>query len=227
MSLRTVLALFLTAGAAYGAKPVVLAHDDGTQDSRRSIGSDGQAVRFESPGEKFALTAVRIHGSRYGGKYDPFFEVAQVSICDASLKPLVMAHVALEKFPVGNPTWVEVVFTPFLPPKEFLVHVDFFATATKGVYLGIDTGAGGHSITGTIGRPGNALNEGDWMIRVVGTMQTAALTILDPASRKVLSYVTSGRTTSVRCSSKTSPNDWAPPPGRSRTTPAPRVWRVS
>ena len=103
MNLRIVCALLLVAAAARGAKPVVLAHDDGTQDSKRSIGGDGQAVRFERPAEEFVLTAVRIYGSRYGGRYDPFFEVAQVSICDTALKPLAKES---KSFPIS--LWLKV-----------------------------------------------------------------------------------------------------------------------
>lgn len=173
---------------AHAARPVVLSHDDGKQDDKRSLGGDGHAVRFERPSEKYAVTAIRLFGSRYGGQYDPFLEVAKVSICDPSLKPIASAVLALEEFTVGTPKWVEVQLQPVFPPESFFVHVDFFATRTKGVYLGIDTDSSGHSITGTLGKPGSAFTQGDWMIRVVGTTRLKRVLTLDPSSKKELSY---------------------------------------
>jgi len=175
--------------SAWAAQPIVLSHDDGAQDDKRSIADEGQAVRFERPSETFAVTAARIFGSRYGGRYDPAAEVAQVWICDESLAPIATTHVTLDRFAVGTPAWVEVPFPHPVPvPATFYVLVDFFATATRGIYLGIDAKAAGHSITGTPGRPGGALPNGGWMIRAAGTPKPEPPVVLDPASAKVLSY---------------------------------------
>jgi hypothetical protein len=183
------MAVILCALATHAAaKPVALKHDDGTQEDKRSLGGDGQAVKFERPAGTFAVTGVRVYGSRYGGGYDPAIEIAKVSICDGSLEPIVSAVVPLEKFRVGAFGWVDVPVEPVIPPETFYVHVDFYSTRTKGVYLGIDTNGGGHSISGTLGKPGSALTQGDWMLRAMGAVVKRPLLALDPASKQVLSH---------------------------------------
>jgi hypothetical protein len=170
------------------AKDSILSYGDGKQDSKRSLGGNGHAIRFERPSAKFTVTGVQIYGSRYGGKYDAFLEVARISLCDASLKAIASTDLPLEKFATGNLAWVDVPLGPLCPPAGFYVHVDFFATSTKGVYLGIDAESKGHSITGTLGKPGDPLAEGDWMIRVLGTDRPRPGITLDASSRKVLSF---------------------------------------
>ncbi|MBN1420415.1 MAG: hypothetical protein JXP34_16680 [Planctomycetes bacterium] len=184
-----VLSFAVFSFAARAADPIVLSHDDGVQDDRRSMAGVGQAVRFERPAETFAVTAARVFGSLYGRRFDPTLEVAQVWICDEGLSPVATTHVPLERFPIGTPTWVEVPFPAPVPvPATFYVLVDFYATATRGVYLGIDAQAAGNSITGTPGKPGGAFGSGGWMLRAAGTNDPDPPLALDAASAKVLAY---------------------------------------
>ncbi len=81
------------ASPALAAKGTELAWDDGKKDARRSTAGGGHVVRFERPTEEFALTAVKLHGSRYGAGYDPAWTVARVRVCDDQLKELAHAFV--------------------------------------------------------------------------------------------------------------------------------------
>ena len=47
-------------------EPRELKHDDGKSAGMKSIAGGGHGVNFESPGEGWKLTAIRLYGSRYG-----------------------------------------------------------------------------------------------------------------------------------------------------------------
>jgi hypothetical protein len=165
---------------------VVLKHDDGTPEDKRSTAGAGHAVLFERPGEAFAVTAVRIHGSRYGGDYDPFWAVARVTICDEGLRPLARSFLPYDAWSAGSPGWAEVAIGPVLVPARFCALVEFFPTATKGIYLSIDRSASGHSLSATESQPGKALEGGEWMIRVAGTDKELRIEQPDPGETAVL-----------------------------------------
>jgi len=54
---------------------------------------------------------------------------------------------------------------PTRAPKEFIVCLVFRPTASSGVFLDYDSSTKGSSTSGVPGKPGNAFNDGDWMIR--------------------------------------------------------------
>jgi len=183
------LAVFFLAAVAH-ARDRELKHDDGRGDDRRSSAGTGHVVAFERPEEGFAVTAVRIHGERYGGRYDPRFTVARVSICDSSLKVLAQAFAPYTLWDPGRADWAEVPVGPCRVPERFHVVVEFFPTATCGVYLSIDTRDRGEepacSYSGAPGRIGKPLEDGEWMIRVVGTDRPPPCETADPDSTTVL-----------------------------------------
>ena len=53
------------------SQPTILARDDGQAAGKWSFGDSGHVVRFEAPGPNSFLTAVQIHGSRYGTPSPP------------------------------------------------------------------------------------------------------------------------------------------------------------
>ena len=169
---------FLTLGLVLGGAPLdhqpgahggtVLAYGDGKADGQRSMAGSGHAILFEDPPEDFVLTCVELHGARYGGNYDPFLAAARVSLCDERMRSFAESCVAYEEWQHGRADWIEVHFTPTRVPARFYVVVEFFPTATKGVYLSIDDDTTGHSFSAVPGGAGLPLDEGDWMIRAMG-----------------------------------------------------------
>ena len=166
------LALAATVGMTVAASPAALgdelAHDDGKQDSKRSTAGGGHVVRFERPSDEFALTEVQLHGSSYGGKYDPFWTLARVRICDESMQELARAFVPYEAWKMGRADWIEVPIGPLRVPPAFFVAVEYFPTQTKGIYQSIDEDGEGHSWGLNGNDLGAMLDGGEWMIRAVG-----------------------------------------------------------
>lgn len=170
---RVTLALALGALAALApamaaAKGTELAYDDGRKDDMRSAAGGGHVVRFERPTEEFALTAVRLHGSRYGGGYDPEWTLARVRVCDGEMKELAHAFVPYAAWKVGADDWVEVLVGPLRVPPAFFVGVEYFPTQTRGIYQSIDDSSSGHSYGLSGADLDGALDGGEWMIRAVG-----------------------------------------------------------
>ena len=141
--------------------------DDGTSAGMRSIAGGGHAVRFESPGDGWKLTSVRLYGSRYGTPRPPD-EDFRVILCDANFKPIATFPFPYKTFARGNPKWVTLDVKPTAVPKTFYVCVDFNPEQTKGVYVHHDAAAGDTSFVGLPddGKPG-PFTKGDWMIRAV------------------------------------------------------------
>ena len=81
--------LALCSGAARGADELVLKHDDGTMEGKRSITGGGHAVRFERPDEgPWYLDQAALFGSRYGFDQAPD-EDFSVYVTDASMESFV------------------------------------------------------------------------------------------------------------------------------------------
>ena len=143
-----------------------LALDDGQMTGRKSIADGGHAVRFEAPdqGEGWMLTAVRIHGSRYGYPRPPR-EDFKVFLCDDQFKPIAEFAFPYSKFERGNSKWVTLEVKPTKVPKTFILGVGFNPTATKGVYLSHDRQGSGRSLVGLPGEESRPFTQGDWLIR--------------------------------------------------------------
>jgi len=167
---RAILALLLAAlaPAVAAAKGTELSYDDGRKEDLRSTAGGGHVVRFERPTEEFALTAVRLHGSRYGGGYDPEWTLARVRVCDGEMKELAHAFVPYDSWKVGADDWVEVPVGPLRVPPAFFVGVEYFPTQTCGIYQSIDDSSSGHSYGLSGAELGPSLDGGEWMIRAVG-----------------------------------------------------------
>ena len=150
---------------ALKGRPTELAHDDGTPAGKRSMAGGGHAVRFKVIGDGWCLTAVRVHGSRYGAPQPPK-EDFHVWLCDADFKAIADFPFPYARFARGQPGWVTLDVKPTSLPAEFIVCVGFDPTATKGVYVSCDKEGGGDSLTGLPGKEGRAFQEGDWLIRV-------------------------------------------------------------
>jgi hypothetical protein len=88
-----------------------LAVDDGKMKGKKSIAGGGHAVRFEAPGEGWTLTAVRVHGSRYGYPRPPR-EDFKVFLCDDQFKQIADFAFPYSRFERGDATWVTLKVKP-------------------------------------------------------------------------------------------------------------------
>ncbi len=167
-----------TEGGSTRAEPVVaqakgdeskddareLARDDGTMKGKKSIAGGGHAVRFEAPGKGWTLTAVKIHGSRYGYPRAPR-EDFKVFLCDEKFEPIAEFSFPYAKFERGESKWVTLEVKPTQLPKAFILGVNFDPTQTKGVYMSHDKEGSGHSLVGLPGERSRPFDQGDWLIR--------------------------------------------------------------
>ncbi len=151
--------------AKLSGKPIVLAGDDGTAESQRSIAGGGHARVFDAPAEGDAyLTGVRIFGARYGRPEAPT-TTFEITLCDEDLKAIAAWTRPYSAFERGDMAWVRFDVPPTRVPKTFQVCLSFDPTATNGVYVGIDTGTHGGSRAALPGETAQPMDEGDWMIR--------------------------------------------------------------
>ncbi len=142
-------------------KPVELKNDDGTPAGKKSF-PRGIASLFESPGEGYYLTAVRIHGSRYGQPRAPK-EDFHVALCDKDFQLIADFKFPYSKFERGNPDWLTLRVKPTEVPREFVICLNFNPTGTKGVFVSHD--AEGTSLVGLPGKKAGGFTGGDWMLR--------------------------------------------------------------
>ena len=141
-----------------------LAHDDGTMAGKRSIAGGGHAVRFETPDGSWCVTAVKLHGSRYGYPRPPR-EDFHVWICDEKLKPIAEFKFPYSTFTRGEPKWVTMKVKPTKAPQKFVVCTGFNPEQTKGVYVSFDATGTGNSLVGLPNAGFRPFRNGDWLIR--------------------------------------------------------------
>jgi hypothetical protein len=146
-------------------KPREVFHDDGQPAGKRSIAGGGHGARFEMADSSSYLTAIRIHGSRYGTP-QPAAEEFSVWLCDEGFKPIEEFQFPYGRFARGEPAWVELPVEPTALPRKFFVCVGFNPTARKGVYVSHDSGTTEHSVIGLPGKTPRPFAAGDWMIRI-------------------------------------------------------------
>jgi RNA polymerase sigma-70 factor (ECF subfamily) len=155
------------AAAVAQEKAQELAHDDGKMAGKSSIAGGGHAVKFEAPGEGWTVTAIKLHGSRYGYPQPPK-EDFHVYLCDDQFQTIAEFPFPYSKYGRGNPKWVTLKVKPTEVPKSFIVAVGFNPEQTKGVYVSRDAEGSGNSLVGLPGgdepRP---FERGDWLIRAV------------------------------------------------------------
>jgi RNA polymerase sigma factor (sigma-70 family) len=141
-----------------------LALDDGEMTGKKSIAGGGHAVRFEAPGEGWTLTAVRLHGSRYGYP-EPPDEDFKVFLCDEKFQPIAEFKFPYSTFERGEPEWMTLDVKPTKVPRTFIVGFNFNPTATKGVYVSHDKEGSGRSFVGLPKQKARPFKQGDWLIR--------------------------------------------------------------
>ncbi|MFH2002559.1 MAG: hypothetical protein ABIK28_23000 [Planctomycetota bacterium] len=171
------------------AKNEILKHDDGKQDDKRSMAGMAQAVRFERPSGDYVIDEIQIYGEQYGDG-DPLLDVAKIYICDSELVPLSSIDAPFENFRRGKADWAKVKMRPIQPPETFFVLVNFLASATRGVYMGIDDSASENSFTALPRGTLKKFDKGNWMIRVSGSdkIKPEDLPVLDPETKMEQSY---------------------------------------
>jgi RNA polymerase sigma-70 factor (ECF subfamily) len=141
-----------------------LSQDDGKMVGKRSIAGGGHAVKFEAPGDGWTLTAVRVHGARYGTRRAPREDFA-VFLCDEKFQQIAEFLFPYSKFERGDSKWVTLEVKPTKLPRTFILGVDFDPTQTKGVYVSHDREGNGHSLVGLPGEGNRPFPQGDWLIR--------------------------------------------------------------
>ncbi len=160
--------LLMIAAQVASAEIKLLKHDDGSQDSKRSMTGAGHAVRFECPdGKKWYVTGIRLHGSRYGTAQPPN-EDFKIVIASDDLSQRVEINKPYSLFERGKEKWVRISFDPVEVRGAFQAAVFFNPTRTKGVYVGIDSDAKPtHSSILLASDPSSKDSDlkGDWMIR--------------------------------------------------------------
>ncbi|MEM8680982.1 MAG: hypothetical protein AAGF97_16680 [Planctomycetota bacterium] len=158
----------LTTATIFAETAVCLKHDDGTQESKRSMTGAGHAVRFECPDdEQWYVTSIAIHGSRYGTPRAPRDKFSVVVASD-DMQRVAKTAKPYSMFKRGEEEWVKFDIRPVEVPKDFQVMVFFNPTQRKGVYVGVDeNSAPTHSMTVTSDSPTETKSDiaGDWMIQ--------------------------------------------------------------
>jgi hypothetical protein len=154
-------------------KPVKLELDDGTAEAKKSIAGGGHARLFHAPGggTEWYLTAVWVHGARYGTPKPPA-NTFDVALCDTNMLPIAVFRQPYKLFERGEATWVRIELPPTRVPggdAGFYVALDFHPAATRGVFVSIDDSTRGREKRSSlVARPndvGDPLEAGDWMIR--------------------------------------------------------------
>jgi len=122
----------------------------------------GHAVLFEAPEGDWYLTAVRIHGARYGRPAPPP-EDFHITLCDEHFKQLVDFPFGYKLFANGKFKWVTLKVKPTKVPAKFVLCAGFSAERTKGVFVSHDDR--GEALVGLPNRPAGQFTGGDWLIR--------------------------------------------------------------
>jgi hypothetical protein len=151
-------------GESAGGEPQELKQDDGRPAGKKSIAGGGHAVRFETPKGSWAVTSVRLYGSRYGHPTPPK-EDFHVWICDDEFQVLSDNKLPYRLFQWGQEQWVTLRIRPTDVPQKFIVCVGFNPAQTKGVYVNHDGEGSGNSLIALPEGPQRPFENGDWMIR--------------------------------------------------------------
>ncbi len=143
-----------------------LAHDDGNQHGKRSLGGSAHVVEFKKPRGRWWIESVRVFGQPYGGGYDPATTPLIVTITNPRMKALHTTRSSYAVFRRRGFAWAEIPLAePVACPSTFRVVLDFDPGRTQGVFVGIAAGEEGHAFTGRAGGRAEPLASGTWMIR--------------------------------------------------------------
>jgi hypothetical protein len=128
------LAILALAAVAHAADRE-LKHDNGEKAGHQSRAGAAHAISFEAPRGSWWLKAVRIHGARYGGGYDPTEEEFVVAVSDGN-EELGRSSATYDRFAPGRFAWVDVPVEPVKVKGRFWVRVSFDPARTRGVFVG-------------------------------------------------------------------------------------------
>jgi RNA polymerase sigma-70 factor (ECF subfamily) len=142
-------------------EPRELEKDDGEAADKKSF-PRGHAVAFEAPEGTWYLSAVRIHGARYGHPQPPK-EDFHITLCDEDFNQIADFPFPYKRFERGPQKWITLRTKPTQVPARFVICANFNAERTKGVYVSHD--AEGTALVGLPGRMAGHFNGGDWLIR--------------------------------------------------------------
>ena len=173
---------------ATSEEAICLKHDVDGQDDKRSMSGAGHAVRFTCPDdEKWYITAVSIHGARYGTRRAPR-DKFRIQIANADLTAQIESRHRYSLFERGAEKWVRFKIAPVEVQGEFRVAAFFDPTRTKGVYVGIDRDSESSHSTSISASESNSEGqplEGNWMMRVyvAKTVNGKPKTLADSSTR--------------------------------------------
>ena len=143
-----------------------LGYDDGTMEDKRSMSGSAETVLFRLPEGSWQLDGIKLFSSRYGADAPPKEDIS-IYICNQAFELLQEVKIPYSRFEKGDEKWHSISFDPVNVPKTFYLGMDFHATATKGVYVGMDKGVKrSHSrIAMPYAYVGDMRETADWMIR--------------------------------------------------------------
>ena len=143
-----------------------LFYDDGTMEGKQSMTGSAETMLFRLPEGSWQLTGIKVFGARYGADEPPQEDIS-IYICDEDYELLHEVQIPYSHFERGEEKWHSVSFAPVNVTKTLYLGMDFHATATKGVYVGMDKGARrSHSrIALPYAHIDDLRERADWMIR--------------------------------------------------------------
>jgi len=141
-------------------------YDDGTMEGKQSMSGSAETMLFRLPEGSWQLDGIKVFGARYGADEPPQEDIS-IYICDAEFKLLHELQIPYARFERGDEKWHSISFAPVNVAKTFYLGMDFHATATKGVYVGMDKGVRrSHSrIALPYAHIDDLKERADWMIR--------------------------------------------------------------
>ena len=143
-----------------------LIYDDGTMEDKRSMSGSAETVLFRPPEGSWQLDGIKLFGARYGENEPPKEDIS-VYVCNEAFELLQEVKVPYSCFEKGEEKWHRLSFDPVNVTRTFYLGIDFHATATKGVYVGMDKAVQrSHSrIAMPYAYVGDMRETADWMIR--------------------------------------------------------------
>jgi hypothetical protein len=115
-----------------------LGYGEGTMKDKRSMAGSAQTVLFRLPEGSWELDGIKLFSARYGEDEAPKEDIS-IYLCDENYGLLREIKVPYSSFEKGEEKWQRVSFNAVETTRTFYLGIDFHATATKGVYVGLDS----------------------------------------------------------------------------------------
>src|SRR5271166_5818086 len=120
--------LLAYATAALAADEMILKHDNGKMDSKRSSTGGGHAILFDRPEQdEWYLDRVEVFGARYGNPQPPD-EDFTVYVTDPSMERYCAIARPYGTFARGPEQWTRIALPPVRVPARFYVCLVFNPT---------------------------------------------------------------------------------------------------